>query len=65
MLSFVWYYQVVLNYTWDDVEADLVLRNLEQPADERLRLLDYYLRLREKCRVLWRAATSLFQFDQE
>jgi hypothetical protein len=56
---------MVLNYTWDEVEAELVLRNLQQPIDERQKLRDYYLRLREECRVATETAKSLLQFDRE
>ncbi|HEX4278258.1 MAG TPA: hypothetical protein VHZ74_23045 [Bryobacteraceae bacterium] len=57
----VWYYQIVLNYTWDDVEAEVVLRNLEVPVNERQKLQDYYRHLREECRLAARAAKALFQ----
>jgi hypothetical protein len=56
---------MVLNYTWDDVEAELVLRNLEQPAEERQRLMDYFVKLREECGSVGRAAKSVFQFGHE
>lgn len=61
----LWYYQMVLNYTWDDVEAELVLRNLEQSVEERQRLMDYFVKLREECGSVGRAAKSLFQFGHE
>jgi hypothetical protein len=40
----------VLNCTWDDVEAELVLRNLELPVDERQKMHNFYLKLREEYR---------------
>ncbi|HWF07769.1 MAG TPA: hypothetical protein VG297_04855 [Bryobacteraceae bacterium] len=54
-----------MNYTWDEVEAELVLRNLQQPIDEREKLRNYYLRLREECRVVTDTAKSLIQFGRE
>ena len=56
---------MVLNYTWDDVEAELVLRNLEEPAGERQRLQTYYLKLREECRTAAEVAKSLFQVGND
>jgi hypothetical protein len=40
----------VLDCTWNDVEAEIVLRNLNLPLDERQRLHSYYLKLREEYR---------------
>jgi hypothetical protein len=64
-MALVWYYQIVLNYTWDDIEAEVVLRNLEMPVDERQKLQNYYLRLREEYRAAAQAAKALFQPDRD
>ena len=40
----------VLNCTWDDNEAEIVIRNLELPLEEQKRLQSYYLKLREEYR---------------
>jgi hypothetical protein len=44
------YYRGVLDYTWSDLEAEIVLRNLNVPVEEQRRLRDYYLKLREEYR---------------
>jgi len=41
---------VVLDYTWSDLEAEIVLRNLNVPTEEKARLRDYYKQLREEYR---------------
>jgi hypothetical protein len=46
----VWYYRYVLDFTWNDAEAEIVLRNLNLPSQERQRLHSYYLKLREEYR---------------
>jgi hypothetical protein len=40
----------VLDYTWSDLEAEIVMRNLNVPVDEQRRLRDYYMKLREEYR---------------
>lgn len=40
----------MLDYTWSDLEAEIVLRNLNVPVEEQRRLRDYYLKLREDYR---------------
>jgi hypothetical protein len=40
----------VLDCTWNDLEAEIVLRNLNAPATEQQRLRRYYLKLREEHR---------------
>ena len=40
----------MLDYTWSDLEAEIVLRNLNIPVEEQRRLRDYYLKLREEYR---------------
>jgi hypothetical protein len=40
----------VLDCTWNDAEAEIVLRNLNLPIEERQRLHSYYLKLREQYR---------------
>jgi hypothetical protein len=40
----------VLDFTWNDREAEIVLRNLNLPSQERQRLHNYYLKLREEYR---------------
>jgi hypothetical protein len=41
----------VLNCTWDEVEAESVLRELELPVEkQQQRLYSYYLKLREEYR---------------
>jgi hypothetical protein len=40
----------VLDYTWSDLEAEIVLRNLNVPVEEQRRLRDYYLELRAEYR---------------
>jgi hypothetical protein len=40
----------VLDYTWSDLEAEIVLRNLNVPVEEQRRLRDCYLKLREEYR---------------
>jgi len=40
----------MLNCTWDDREAELVLRKLQLAREEQKRLRDNYLALREKYR---------------
>jgi hypothetical protein len=51
VLPRAWYHQVVLDFTWNDVETEIVLRNLNGPVDEQLRLHDFYLKLREEYRA--------------
>jgi len=48
VLSIIWYHQFVVDCTWNDMETEIVLRNLDVPVDERLRLHDFYLKLREE-----------------
>jgi hypothetical protein len=40
----------VLECTWSDLEAEIVLRNLNLPVEEQERLHSYYLKLREEYR---------------
>jgi hypothetical protein len=40
----------VLDCTWNDLEAEIVLRNLNIPVAEQQRLHGYYLKLREEHR---------------
>jgi hypothetical protein len=40
----------VLNGTWDDMEAETALRQLELPLEEQRKLRSYYLKLREEYR---------------
>jgi hypothetical protein len=40
----------VLDCTWSDVEAEIVLRNLNLPVEEQERLHSHYLKLREEHR---------------
>jgi hypothetical protein len=40
----------VLDCTWNEAEAEIVLRNLNLPSQERQRLHTYYLKLREEYR---------------
>jgi hypothetical protein len=40
----------LLDYTWSDLEAEIVIRNLNAPVEEQRRLRDYYLKLREDYR---------------
>lgn len=40
----------MLDYTWSDLEAEIVLRNLNVPMEEQARLRDCYLKLREEYR---------------
>jgi len=37
----------MLDYTWSDIEAEIVMRNLNLPQEEQKRLRDYYMKLRE------------------
>jgi len=41
----------VLDCTWNDLEAEIVLRNLNGPVEEQLRLHDFYLKLRDEYRT--------------
>jgi len=40
----------VLDYTWSDLEAEIVLRNLNVPSEEQQRLRGYYQMLRDQYR---------------
>jgi hypothetical protein len=40
----------VLDYTWNDLETEIVLRNLNVPVAEQQRLHRYYLKLRQEYR---------------
>lgn len=40
----------MLDCTWNDLEAEIVLRNLKGPNEEQQRLHGYYLKLREEYR---------------
>ena len=40
----------MLDCTWNDLEAEIVLRNLKAPDEEQQRLHRYYLKLREEYR---------------
>jgi hypothetical protein len=40
----------VLDYTWNDLETEIVLRNLNVPVAEQQRLHCYYLKLRQEYR---------------
>jgi hypothetical protein len=46
----------VLDCTWNDVEAEIVLNNLNVPQAEQQRLQSYYLKLREESRKALLAA---------
>jgi hypothetical protein len=49
----------VLDCTWNDAEAEIVLRNLNLPLEERRRLHTYYLKLREEYRKTLPATAPL------
>lgn len=40
----------MLDYTWSELEAEIVLRNLNLPSEEQQRLRGYYQRLRDEYR---------------
>lgn len=40
----------MLDCTWSDREAEIVLRNLSAPVEEQQKLHSYYLKLREEYR---------------
>jgi len=48
----------VLDCTWNDREAEIVLRNLRGQNEEQQRLRGYYLKLREEYRKALRPAPS-------
>jgi len=48
----------VLDCTWNDREAEIVLRNLRGQNEEQQRLRGYYLKLREEYRKALRPAQS-------
>ncbi|HEX4135488.1 MAG TPA: hypothetical protein VHY84_12815 [Bryobacteraceae bacterium] len=48
----------MLDCTWNDLEAEIVLRNLGGPHEEQQRLQRYYLKLREECRKAMQTARS-------
>jgi hypothetical protein len=48
----------VVDCTWNDREAEIVLRNLRRPNEEQQRLRGYYLKLREEYRKALRLAQS-------
>ena len=52
----------MLDYTWSDLEAEIVLRNLNAPGEEQQRLRSYYLKLCEEYR---KAAQSPAPVDPE
>ena len=52
----------MLDYTWSDLEAEIVLRNLNVPVEEQRRLRDYYMKLREDYR---KATLSPAPIDSE
>jgi hypothetical protein len=58
LLLTIWYHQIVLDYTWNDLEAEIVLNNLNVPHAEQQRLHSYYLKLREEYRKALAASPS-------
>lgn len=52
----------MLDCTWSDQEAEIVLRNLDPPLEEQQRLRGHYLKLREEYR---KAAQSPAPADPE
>ncbi len=48
----------MLDCTWSDKEAEIVLRNLDLPVQEQQRLHNYYLKLREEYRKALEANAS-------
>jgi hypothetical protein len=54
----IWYHRIVLDCTWSDLEAEIVLRNLNVPVAEQQRLHRYYLKLREEHRKALQAPAS-------
>jgi hypothetical protein len=48
----------VLDCTWNDVEAEIVLRNLGVSDDEQQKLHSYYLKLREEYRKATQSPAS-------
>lgn len=55
----------MLDYTWSDLEAEIVLRNLNIPVEEQRRLHDYYLKLREEYRKTTHSPAPIFNPDEE
>lgn len=49
----------MLDYTWSDLEAEIVVGNLNLPVEEQRRLRDYYLKLREEHRKRTRSAAPV------
>jgi hypothetical protein len=49
---------MVVDCTWNDLEAEIVLRNLNIPVAEQQRLHGYYLKLREEHRKALSAPAS-------
>ena len=49
----------MLDYTWSDLEAEIVLGNLNVPVEEQRRLRDYYLKLREEYRKATNSPTPV------
>ena len=48
----------MLDCTWNDLEAEIVLRNLNMPVAEQQRLHGYYLKLREEHRKALQAPAA-------
>jgi hypothetical protein len=46
----VWYYRYVVDCTWNEQEAEIVLRNLNLPVEEQMRFRTLYLNLRDEYR---------------
>ena len=55
----------MLDYTWSDLEAEIVLRNLNVPVEEQRRLRDYYLKLREEYRSRTNSPAPVFKNPDE
>jgi hypothetical protein len=49
---------MVLDCTWNDLEAEIVLNNLNVPSAEQERLHSYYLKMREEHRKALAAPPS-------
>jgi hypothetical protein len=50
-MEVIWYHNLVLNCTWDDMEAETALRKLGVQLDEQQRAEQFYLKLREADRM--------------
>lgn len=54
----------VLDFTWSDLEAEIVLRNLNVPVEEQRRLHHYYQKLREEYRKQTHAPAPMFDSEE-